>query len=513
VNDDDDDDFDEGASAKQEARAVRVASSSPLTIAAAAKPLSELSAHPSSEDEEACSTRALASRARVNGGINSTDPHGSQKEAKEKPQNENDDDDNAENRPIRVVDCDPSISLSSSIPEHCAASREEDDRRARSGQHPLSLVEQYVRSYALNLPSPSGKSHRKKAAGRTPPPMHPHHHQRSATRRGGGTPPTAGPSPSTSKWSGPPRSNITTASPARSERRRLLDDALSKAAAAASPASPASSSASSAAAAAAALTGGPWADSPRSHHPVMLRCLNAPSVTAAELWEQAHNDHRTTAATDPKSTAAPHHHHDVPTAASPRSHGSSSHGGTAAHFHEIDPATVALLGDRKRYRVDVDVDDSANEQSADDSRKETSAASMHVPPSSSSYSIRIVHELTGRVGTTIPVATLVAKATSPSHQLDRDDKEDACEEPSEKRRKVMPPPPFMGDDFAPEDPPGSCPLHTALSGVCSAVKKAKGAVLLLSPPRPVAAARTKTTAPTPATTEPELHRSERGRLV
>jgi hypothetical protein len=503
VNDDDDDadDCEEGESARQEARAVCVASSSPLMIAAAAKPSSVLSAHPSSVDEP-CSTRALASRARVNGGINSTntDPHGSQKETKDKQDNENDDDDNAENRPIRVVDCDRSASVPSSIPEHRVASREEDDRRARSGQHPLSLVEQYVRSYALNLPSPSGKSHRKKATGRTPPPPPRPHHQRSGTRRGGGTPPAAGPSPSASKRSGPPRSNITTASPARSERRRLRADALSKATAA----SPGSSSSSAAAAtAAAALTGGPWADSPRSNHPVMLRCLNAPSVTAAELWEQANNDDRTTAATDTKSTTAPHHQHYDPTAASPLSHGSSSHGGTAAHFHEMDPATVALLGDRKRYRVDVDDSTTSNE----------SAAPMAVPPSSSSsYSIRIVHELTGRVGTTIPVATLVAKATSPSHQLDNDENDDGSAQPSEKRRKVMPPP-FMCDDyFAPEDPPGSCPLHTALSGVCSAVKKAKGAVLLLSPPRP-STAGAKSTATTRAAAEAELHRSERGRLV
>jgi hypothetical protein len=458
VNDDDDDadDFDEGESARQEARAVCVASSSPLMIAAAAKPLSVWSAHPSSVDEP-CSTRALASRARDDGGIINAGSS-PQKEAKDKQDNENDDDDdNVENRPTRVVDC-----ASSSSAEHRAVSRE-DGRRARSGQHPLSLVEQYVRSYALNLPSPSGKAHRKKASGRTPPPQPRTHHQRSATRRGGGTPP-AGLSPSTLKRSGDPRSNITTSSPARNERRRLRADAPSKPMAT----SPASSSTSSAAAAA-ALTGGPWADSPRSHHPVMLRCLNAPSVTAAELWEQAHDvDHRTTAATDKSSTAAPHHRHHVPTAASPRRHGSSSHGGTAAHFHEMDPATVGLLGDRKRYRVDVGVDDTtANDESA---------APLAV---SSSYSIRIVHELTGRVGTTIPVATLVAKATSPSHQLDRDDNDDASDEPSEKRRKVMPPP-FMGDDLAPEDPPGSCPLHSALSGMCSAVKKAKGAVLLLS---------------------------------
>jgi hypothetical protein len=84
----------------------------------------------------------------------------------------------------------------------------------------------------------------------------------------------------------------------------------------------------------------------------------------------------------------------------------------------MDPSTVALLGDRKRYRVDVDASQAAASASASSrghpkDRKEAAGAAptqtIASSPNNASYTIRIVHELTGCVGRTIPVATLVAR--------------------------------------------------------------------------------------------------------
>jgi hypothetical protein len=115
----------------------------------------------------------------------------------------------------------------------------------------------------------------------------------------------------------------------------------------------------------------------------------------------------------------------------PTSATTASGSGVAASprsFHVMDPSTVALLGDRKRYRVDVDAKKAAASTSGrgrpkDTDRKEAAGVAptrtIASSPKNASYTIRIVHELTGCVGRTIPVATLVARqdvAGDPEHQ-------------------------------------------------------------------------------------------------